>query len=1094
MNHLGLNVSSNKQSIIDFRNHHNDLDTLSKLQKFQARASIQNTFTKTIKQTLIIENGAPYILVNTSLCKRPLKFLVDTGASISLIASDVVDRNIHKINYIVNLFGIMGREQSIKTEGMVTGILLINDNYLGTTLHVIDRKYSGPADGYFGFDLLNLYRMTINFDKGIIKINPRISNEINISDHNIINKYKKNNLETSSLQNDTNATNVSAKRNLMQRESGTQEKRLTRKKRIKSLEKQPKKATNVSYGESKGHLSNKNKNPKEENHQHKKNSKKETYKTKIQSAQYKNLAHRCITIESEGASFTKTPSHKADLANFSLRLMPVSVEKRESENKKLKKKLIGNPKGKQVKMEQECIHFSEINEPKKFLKLVSDSYECERNNAINFSPTTDGVRNAHKLKPSKIPTEEELKFFEYCKAIEHFEKEIKKAKQIKLNYGFGFIKKQMMHSDNEDRSLQIWQNLKLETCSDSERGTIQQLCSDFPNQFYLKGDALSCTNVMTHKIRLIPNSKPVFVRQYRIPDSHKRILAEILADYEKQGIIEKCQSDFNSPIMLLGKKDSTGSSDDYRLVVDYRKLNQIREIQNFPIPLIDDILNGLAGSLYYSCLDIKHAYWQIKLADEESRNASAFSANHFQYRWLRMPMGLSTACQTWQKTINTILEPLIGKGVYVYLDDVIVYAKNKKEHDETLWNVMDLLKDHNLQLKITKCNLYAKEFEYLGHIISKEGIKANPKKVEVIHNYPRPRTVKHIQRFLGMCNYFRRYVRNYAKMAKPLTSLLRKETPFVLAEAQQKAFDALKKALAEEVTLAFPTDEQLYVTCDSSSHSIGAMLSVGELPNDRPIYFFSKTLNDVQKRYSTIERELLAIVEAIKAFRVYLYGRFFILITDHKPLCHLFNMKNCNSRMFRQKLELMDYNFKIIHRPGCQNHVADALSRIEPLTLEEMLEREKIINAMTRGMTKQTLSGSSTFQIEELSGTILNKRSYDLVFHLVPIENDTLKNKLMNKFGITKFSNKFKVANRIHHFCAISNQFANSQNSESTQKCIESILKISEDLAANNIAINLDFDNIRHYIFFKNTSRNICLKNHHGNVIFEQNSGTNRKR
>lgn len=220
--------------------------------------------------------------------------------------------------------------------------------------------------------------------------------------------------------------------------------------------------------------------------------------------------------------------------------------------------------------------------------------------------------------------------------------------------------------------------------------------------------------------------------------------------------------------------------------------------------------------------------------------------------------------------------------------------------------------------------------------MSEKGIKANPKKVSAIKDYPRPLNVKQIQRFLGMCAYYRIYVPNFAKIAKPLTILLKKEQPFIWTDAQQTAFDELKRSLLEDVTLAFPDFSDgaiFYVTTDASNSVIGSCLGQGVLPHDRPIYFFSKTLNETQKRYSTIEKELLAIVESIKAFRPYLYGRYFILITDHKPLCYLFNMKECNSRLFRQKIELLDYNFKIIYRPGAQNHVADALSRIEPLTL-----------------------------------------------------------------------------------------------------------------------------------------------------------------
>ena len=155
-------------------------------------------------------------------------------------------------------------------------------------------------------------------------------------------------------------------------------------------------------------------------------------------------------------------------------------------------------------------------------------------------------------------------------------------------------------------------------------------------------------------------------------------------------------------------------------------------------------------------------------------------------------------------------------------------------------------------------------------------------------------TVKHIQSFIGLCSYFRRYVRDFSKISRPLTLLLKKEQPFIWTETQQESFEKLKNALAEEVTLSFPNFDNpellFYVTCDSSDYAIGSCLSQGELPNDRPIYFFSKTLNDAQRRYSTIQKELLAIVESIKAFRVYLYGRFFILITDHKPLFVIYSI------------------------------------------------------------------------------------------------------------------------------------------------------------------------------------------------------------
>lgn len=380
---------------------------------------------------------------------------------------------------------------------------------------------------------------------------------------------------------------------------------------------------------------------------------------------------------------------------------------------------------------------------------------------------------------------------------------------------------------------------------------------------------------------------------------------------------------------------------------------------------------------YYAPIGCVHTLQSICvqiMLNESSRDLTAFTAGHFQYRWVRMPMGLSEAPLTWQRAINTILINVIGRGVYIYLDDVIVYEKTIDEHNKSLNLVMQLLREHNLQLKISKCNFYAKKFEYLGFVISESGISANPRKIETIQNFPVPKNIKEVQSFLGILNYYRRFVKNFARIAKPLTMLCKQDLPFIWTDNTQNSFDTLKNALIGDVVLKFPNfEETFYVTTDASDVAIGAVLSQGELPNDRPIYFFSKTLNDCQRRYSTIQKELLAIVEAIKTFRVYLYGRFFILITDHKTLCYLFNMKDCGSRLFRQRLDLMEYNFKILHRPGAQNTVADALSRIKPITIEEALEienKKSQMNTLTRAQAKEELSNpnQNSFTLDERDG------------------------------------------------------------------------------------------------------------------------------
>lgn len=294
--------------------------------------------------------------------------------------------------------------------------------------------------------------------------------------------------------------------------------------------------------------------------------------------------------------------------------------------------------------------------------------------------------------------------------------------------------------------------------------------------------------------------------------------------------------------------------------------------------------------------------------------------------------------------------------------------------------------------------------------------------------------------------------------------------------------------MADEVTLAFPSFRELfYCTTDASDVAVSGVLSQGELPNDRPIYFFSKTLNQAQKRYLATEKELLGIVEAIKAFRVYLYGRFFVLITDHKALCYLFNMKDCGSRLFRQKLELAEYNFKILYRPGAQNQVADALSRIEPISIDEMLKlnKEQGCHAITRSRKENLVQANDQSDcIDERDGTVLSSRNYDLIFHLVPTETDTLKNRLVNKFGISKISNEWKLHNKTHYIREISNQFSSRQNANETLIRIGEILRICEERNAKLIAVNIDFDNIRHYYYFKKSWQDIFDGKNIKNVFF----------
>lgn len=903
MKHEGQHVSSTKFDIsINFRTAKNDKHTLNKIKNLQRVYYNGDVHEDILEQRIFDENGAAYIFLETNLTNRPLKLMVDTGASISLVAIDAISDSTKMLNFIVKLSGIVGGI-TVNTKGMVQGVLSIDGCFLGTTLHVVDREHAGPADGYLGYDFLMPYMAIINMNKMCLQINLR----------NII-----------KLKNDTDQ---------------------------------------------------------------------------------------------------KDPDGNNPTNNALERSADVSIEQKKSTE----------------------------SEPTAISLLAHQE--------------TDDMNDGSCT--------------EYLHAVAFYERKFEEIESFKVhsaeNMNMGEYNDNGIECSNGSRSSYIYNKLNLTHCSEPQKDFIKQQCEDFSYQFFVEGDTVGSVSITKHYIKLIPNSKIIHVRQYRIPHRHREILDEIIEDFEKQGIIEKCVSPYNSPALVLPKKVDAGGKSGYRFVVDYSKLNEITETENFPIPIIDDILDGLGGAKFFTTLDLKGAYYHIVL-DEGSRDYTAFTVGNCKYRWIKMPMGLAAAPFTWTRAVSIIFRPLQGKGLYIYMDDLVVFGKTEEEHNERLRAVFELIKENNLTLKISKCIFYATAFEYLGHVVTVDGYKANPRKIEAIKNYPRPDTVKRVQRFLGMCGYFRRYVRNFAKIAKPLTLLLKKETPFIWTSNQQNAFDKLKSALAEEVMLEFPDFEQMfYVTVDASDVAIGAMLSQGELPNDRPLYFHSQTLTQTQRGYSTIQKELLAIVESFKVFRVYLYGRLFILITDHKPLCYLFNLRDCGSRLFRQKMELLDYNFKIIHRPGAQNHVADALSRIEPISIEQMLEienKKKSCHVLTRAQAKQEIDQSNTSMyctIEEKMGTILQKRGFDLLFHILPTENDDLKEKLMNKFGIAMFRSEWHGFHRIHYAITISNQFSNKQNQNKTIECVKGILKIAEDKGAEFIAINVDYENVRHYQYFKKT-------------------------
>lgn len=494
-----------------------------------------------------------------------------------------------------------------------------------------------------------------------------------------------------------------------------------------------------------------------------------------------------------------------------------------------------------------------------------------------------------------------------------------------------------------ERLKELREVVKLDHCNNEERNSIWEICKEYNELFYLPGDKLSSTNAVKHKIQLEPNTIPIHTKPYRLPHAQKEEADRQISELIKQGIIIPSKSPWNSPILVVPKKSDAHGNKKWRLVVDFKKVNDKTVFDSYPLPNITDILDQLGKSMYFSTLDMASGYWQIEM-DEKSREITAFQANYKFWEWNRMPFGLKNAPSTFQRLMNNVLTGLQGIQCLVYLDDIVIYGKSLMDHNIRLINVFKRLLEHNLKLQPEKCQFLCREIRYLGHIINKRGIRPDPNKIEAVQKFPIPKTVRQVKSFLGLASYYRKFIENFSKTSEPINKLLKKDTKFKWDAKCDEAFELLKEKLITPPILAFPILDQEYtITTDASQTSVGAVLSqeheINGIKADLPICYMSRTLNQAERKYAVIEKELLGVVYALKQFRPYVYGRKCVIVTDHKPLVWLMKLKNPSSRLMRWKLELSEYEFDIIHKPGILNSNADALSRIE-ITPEQILGTE----------------------------------------------------------------------------------------------------------------------------------------------------------
>ena len=480
------------------------------------------------------------------------------------------------------------------------------------------------------------------------------------------------------------------------------------------------------------------------------------------------------------------------------------------------------------------------------------------------------------------------------------------------------------------RFNQLLDILDLKHLNDEEKSSLVPCLSKFQHIFHLEGENLTCTDTITHDI-LTSENNPIRVKNYRYPEKLKSEVNKQVSEMLEQNIISPSNSPWNSPVWIVPKKTGKDKITKWRVVIDYRSLNNITVGDSYPLPSINEIFDQLGKAKYFTTLDFNSGFHQIKVSQSDKAK-TAFSTPFGHYEFNRMPFGLKNAPATFQRLMDNVLSGLQGLECFVYMDDIVIHAPNLQLHTKRLKDVFTRISQHNLKLKPSKCEFLRKEIIYLGHTLSEDGCRPSKEKVEAILNYqPNGLTnTKQIQEFMGMAGYYRRFIENFSDIAQPLYKLLQKSVRFVWGEEQKLAYETLKSALVSDLVLIYPDfNKQFYLTTDASNYAIGGVLSQ-KVDNDlRPISYFSKSLSKSEQNYAVIEKETYAIISSMEHFRPYIYGSKFkiIIATDHKPLIWLFNVKNQVSRLLRWRLRLQEYDYEVQYIPGKSNLVADALSR-----------------------------------------------------------------------------------------------------------------------------------------------------------------------
>lgn len=465
---------------------------------------------------------------------------------------------------------------------------------------------------------------------------------------------------------------------------------------------------------------------------------------------------------------------------------------------------------------------------------------------------------------------------------------------------------------------------------------------------------------VVHPISLAQDAKPSYRPMYRLSPEEKEECEKQVKDLLDKGLIQPSSSPWGAPVLFVPKPNGK-----LRMCCDFRMLNKQTIKNKFPLPRIDDLLDVLHGKKVFSSLDLQSGYWQIALRPDDMRK-TAFNTHfgHFEYKV--MCFGLANAPATFQSLMNNIFKDYLGKFVVVYLDDILIFSDTPEEHMRHLELVLQRLREHKLYAQLPKCDFGLSELKFLGHMVGAFGVKPDPAKVKVVQEWPEPTNAAELRSFLGLAQYFRKFIQGYAQTVHCLYDLLKTNAVFNFSSKHKDAFEQVKYSLAHAPVLQAPnfgTPFELWT--DASTHGIGAVL----MQDGHPVAYESRKLSSAEFNYTTTEQELLAVVHSLKVFRPYIQSRFTTQIfTDHRALEWLLSKQDVSRREARWLEEISRYHLKLSYIPGRTN-VADPVSRVPAL----QYINAGWLTAITRAMAQrdEILRQEQSMEVDVVNGDVV---------------------------------------------------------------------------------------------------------------------------